>query len=378
MNESKFHFSRVDICITSILLGGAISLELFAAWVMFSSDWAILTAALHNNMLVRKMFCVVLKCFPCFMNQRKRWSDHMGQFDLLKYCWHHKKKDANKSSVLLQKNISCSDLIEMWHKYMYTKFVKVPSGLKNMGEVFPLHSLLSYSLDGNTIQKLRGQRALQARRQYDTLKWSVESDFDYSIIVWHLATSVCYHHDDCRGPKGIMKIGKRVSNYMMYLLAMRPAMLLPEDGKSFWLDHTYDMLKELFFDATDTKAAGELLLKLDDDDQEANRKSRRYSTLDSLLKDVRKLTTSLNELNELEDKWKMIKEVWLEMLLYAAFSSSNTSHVKQLGEGGEFLSLLWLLGGMMVGIVAMGSDPADHSSSQLEIVEIQSEIIQID
>ncbi|GKV28901.1 hypothetical protein SLEP1_g37889 [Rubroshorea leprosula] len=44
----------------------------------------------------------------------------------------------------------------------------------------------------------------------------------------------------------------------------------------------------------------------------------------------------------------MMKEVWLEMLLYAAFSSSNTSHVKQLGEGGEFLSLLWLLGGMMV------------------------------
>ncbi|GLT95716.1 hypothetical protein SLE2022_133820 [Rubroshorea leprosula] len=181
MNESKFHFSRVDIYITSILLGGAIALELYAAWVMFSSDWAILVAALHHNALVCKMLWVILKCFPCFLNQRQKWSDHMGQFDLLKYCWHHKKKDANKSRVLLQ-NISYSDLIEMWHKYMSTEFAKVPSDLKKVKEVYPLDSLVSYSPDGNTIQKSRGERALQARRQYDKLKRSVESDFDYSII----------------------------------------------------------------------------------------------------------------------------------------------------------------------------------------------------
>ncbi|GKV28898.1 hypothetical protein SLEP1_g37886 [Rubroshorea leprosula] len=199
----------------------------------------------------------------------------MGQFDLLKYCWHYKKKDVNKSCVCLQKITTCSDLIEMWHKcwHTYTQSGKVPSDLKNFDKVYAPGSLVSYSPDGNTIKTSRGQRALQARHQYDKLKRSVESDFDYSIIVWHLATSVCYHHDDSQGPEGVMNISKCVSNYMMYLLAMRPAMLLPENGKSFWLDHTYDKLKELFFDATDTKAACELLLKLDDDDQEANRKS---------------------------------------------------------------------------------------------------------
>ncbi|GLT95715.1 hypothetical protein SLE2022_133810 [Rubroshorea leprosula] len=274
MNESNFHFSRVDIYITSILLGGTISLEHFAAWVMFSSDWAILIATIHNNMLLRKMICVVLKCFPRSMNQRKRWSDHMRQFDLLKYCWQYKKKDVNKSCVCLQKITICSDLIETCHKYMYTKFVKVPTDLQKLNEVYRPDSLVSFSHEGNTIKTSRGERALQARHQYYKLKWSVESDFDYSIIVWHLATIVCYHHDDSRGPKDVMKISKRVSNCMMYLLAMHPTMILPEDGKSFWLDHTYDKLKKPFSDAIDTKEACELLLKLDDDDHEANRESR--------------------------------------------------------------------------------------------------------
>ncbi|GLT84364.1 hypothetical protein SLE2022_025990 [Rubroshorea leprosula] len=44
VNEPKFHSSRIDIAITGILLSGAIAQELYAAWVMLSSDWAVLVA----------------------------------------------------------------------------------------------------------------------------------------------------------------------------------------------------------------------------------------------------------------------------------------------------------------------------------------------
>ncbi|GKV28894.1 hypothetical protein SLEP1_g37882 [Rubroshorea leprosula] len=339
MNDSKFHFSRVDIYMTTILLGGAIALELFAAWLMFSSDWAILVATLHHNAWVRKMFWVILKCFPCFLNRRKRWSDQMGQFDLLKYSLQFKRKEASKSCICLQKITYCNDLIDVRRKYSCTKFVEVPSYLKQV-EIYPSELDL---LEDNTFKASRGKKALQARDQYDQLKWSIQLDFDCCIIVWHLATSVCYYHDNSQHSEDA-EISKRVSDYLMFLLVMRPTMLLPEDSKSFWLDHTYDKLKELFFDATDTKAACKSLLKLDGDDHEENPESS-FSNLDNLLKSVRKLTTSLNNL---EDKWKMIKEVWVEMLFYAAFSSGSISHVKQLGEGGEFLSLVWLLSGVLV------------------------------
>ncbi|GLU06112.1 hypothetical protein SLE2022_231700 [Rubroshorea leprosula] len=57
-NEPEFHSSRIDIAITGILLSGAIAQELYAAWVMLSSDWAVLVAEFHHNVLVRKMFKV--------------------------------------------------------------------------------------------------------------------------------------------------------------------------------------------------------------------------------------------------------------------------------------------------------------------------------
>lgn len=43
------------------------------------------------------------------------------------------------------------------------------------------------------------------------------------------------------------------------------------------------------------------------------------------------------------DKLKLIFEVWVEMMVYAADHCNRDSHMRHLSNGGEFLTILWLL-----------------------------------
>ncbi|GKV12828.1 hypothetical protein SLEP1_g23923 [Rubroshorea leprosula] len=339
INEANLHGSRIDITITGILLSGAIAQEFYAAWAMLSSDWAVLVAEFHHNVLVRNMFKVTLKCFSCLLHRsRTTSSNQMGQFDLLEYCWRYKKRNANESHGFLSKITIGSEIVEIWHKHWFTKFVDVPDLLKR-----PIcYSGLLEGIISKNIDITRGQQALRKLRPFDKLfdklKWSIEMDFDHSIIIWHLSTSVFYfqedHHDD-----EAMKISKHVSNYMMYLLAMCPALLLSEHSKSFWLDHAYDNLKERLPRATDTSNAASALLSIPHDVQNEEPEPRGI-IFQQLMKEVQDLVAFLRDE---DNKWKIMRDVWMEMLSYAASSSQHINHIKQLGEGIEFLSLIWLL-----------------------------------
>ncbi|MCD7447897.1 hypothetical protein HAX54_035828 [Datura stramonium] len=44
-----------------------------------------------------------------------------------------------------------------------------------------------------------------------------------------------------------------------------------------------------------------------------------------------------------EQKWKIISEVWVEMLAYAATHCRGNHHAQQLRKGGELLTHVWLL-----------------------------------
>ena len=46
--------------------------------------------------------------------------------------------------------------------------------------------------------------------------------------------------------------------------------------------------------------------------------------------------------NEME-RWQVILGVWVEMLCYSAARCRGYLHAKSLGEGGEYLSTIWLL-----------------------------------
>lgn len=339
VNDINLPFSRIDVFITAVLLGGALAREFYATWLILSSDWAIVVAAFQRNELIRRMFMATLEMFPCLLHPRKMWSELMGQFDLFKYSWRYKKTNANKSclDILLP-----APLLEMWNKYKSTEYVKVTDILMRGDN---LRAILGDFFKDDSFKASRGERALRnwSDRSGD-IEWSVELDFDCSIILWHLATSVCYYEEDQSRiiDDEDVKMSKCISDYVMYLLAMHPSLILPEHSKSFWLDLAYEKLKT-FVSGADMKAASALFLNPDVEQEEL--KFSEINT-DNLHKFVSKLAMQLRKAGD--EKWKRIKEVWIEMLFYAAHSSNHVSHVKQLGEGIELISFFWILGGYRI------------------------------
>ncbi|GKV03548.1 hypothetical protein SLEP1_g15831 [Rubroshorea leprosula] len=314
MNEHKLHFSIVDIHITISLLVGTITMEFFAVYSMFCSHWMIPLMMFHENRFIRKIL----------------WNSKVYGF--------------------LEKVFS-RHILENLHKLNHTRFVKVPPSLKLQEDY---HKCLeSFFKDGLSFEPTRGEKTLDKIKekasfddsQYKSLRESIELDFDISIIVWHLATSICYYQDVQHLYRSILiedrKSSKYISDYMMYLLALQPAMLLPEHCRSFSLDDVCRKLKDLFSKASNMDHALTLLLSQDD----PQARHRIPDPLNKLKRYTSNLVIALN-LAQTWDRWEIIKKMWIEILLYAAHSCQHANHVKQLGQSDrEFLTLIWVMGG---------------------------------
>jgi len=48
-------------------------------------------------------------------------------------------------------------------------------------------------------------------------------------------------------------------------------------------------------------------------------------------------------LNKMEDPWKLISGVWVEMVCYTAYNCQIYNHTKLLRRGGDILTHVWLL-----------------------------------
>ncbi|GLT27991.1 hypothetical protein SLA2020_029520 [Shorea laevis] len=67
--------------------------------------------------------------------------------------------------------------------------------------------------------------------------------------------------------------------------------------------------------------------------------------MDDLQQDESNLVMQLN-MQQIWDRWKIIKAIYIEMLFYAGHSCQHINHVKQLGlYDPEFLTLIWVVEG---------------------------------
>jgi hypothetical protein len=62
-----------------------------------------------------------------------------------------------------------------------------------------------------------------------------------------------------------------------------------------------------------------------------------------LIHEACKLANELIELTDDEKRWELMYRVWVGMLCYSASMCRGYLHAKSLGEGGEFLSYVWLV-----------------------------------
>ncbi|XP_042484257.1 uncharacterized protein LOC122064597 [Macadamia integrifolia] len=337
--DKVHHYLDVDIVITYLLFIGAFIIEVYAIFILISSDWAFLWLRKNN---VINSIPLVSNALKKRLSSRKRWSNFVAQYNFISLCV------KDKPSKILPKILRLLCVDKLLENYCHTFYTEVLSRSKEfifkelhiksrkvakIGDIKNLRTSISDSV----LQKIDHLR--------DKLKWSLNDvDFNKNIILWHIATDLCYEcHDDISPiTVGKRETSKLLSDYMFYLLMNRPFML-PEGVGQNWFQDTCEDAKQFF---KQTKSGFNKI--------EACEKLLEWGTsrtIDpkgekskSVLFDACRLGNILRSLKEEEsDKWEIMSLVWLEMLTYAASQCRRPNHAQQLRRGGEFITHIWLL-----------------------------------
>ncbi|XP_039155754.1 uncharacterized protein LOC120287127 [Eucalyptus grandis] len=169
-------YSIADLCMTFVLLGVAIFLEIYALAVLLFSDK---TAC----WLIKEKKFAVLDIINWLkpLTKQRRWSNHMAQYNLLSFA-------------LKEKHLFCHRLLGYLHidekveKLLYKHHKKVTKDLKKL--------LMSHFTEMQSLWTTRGSRVLEKFNRMESLKWSIELEFDQSILISHIATELCCHPKD--------------------------------------------------------------------------------------------------------------------------------------------------------------------------------------
>ncbi|XP_031385861.1 uncharacterized protein LOC116199587 isoform X1 [Punica granatum] len=209
-------YMRVDICITFSLLGVAILIEIFMTLLMISSDHTT-TWLLKNQNSCRGRVIRYLRFPQC---TQRRWSGKVGQFSLVEFSL------RRKSWLRVIKAEKVGEMVEKHFRINYKNFGNnmkewICTYLKNKisGQNF---SAAPTPFDVGMILKKKGR---------SDMVWTTGNGFDRTILIWHIATEVCYFHDRAEmanhgGDRATnYKTSKMVSRYLLYLFVMYPSML---------------------------------------------------------------------------------------------------------------------------------------------------------
>ncbi|XP_058770169.1 uncharacterized protein LOC131643851 [Vicia villosa] len=349
-NKGHKHWNY-DLIITFVLFIGAILLEIYAIIVLLSSSWVMNWLSQHKNWRVDLLYKFISFCQFCFrLSHTIRWSNQMSQFNLISFCL----KDEHVNCIKLQKLFR---IYKYFEKSYYQKTKQVSDGLKEL--IFDqLKDKSEEATDTEACKKLcahKGDRVL--------IKWNCQNirdinhsikevEFDQSILLWHIATDLCYLDDnESQNLNGVAlqscEKSQLVSNYMLYLLVICP-FLLPNGIGQIRFEDTCAEVDELLKERKYMKKRSEvckMILRVDTTISPSEVKGDRSK---SVLFDACRLAKSLQSLEteenwSKESKWEMISNVWVEMLCHAASQCRGLNHAKQLSQGGEFLTHVWLL-----------------------------------
>ncbi|XBI04664.1 hypothetical protein VPH35_132919 [Triticum aestivum] len=339
-------YSTPDIVITFALLGGACALEVASFFKAIGSTWTYFVLRRYRlywlaNAILFARYLVVIK--------DGRWSDSVGQFNLISFCVQRRKSGLKGSIARL------IGLRDVWNKARCTKHPKLSHAVKK----FVWGMLRGGKSDMVQIEDVAIQSGYWARRfsgfaQSEQLDWSMSCEFQKSVLIWHIATSTFLNHRDVK-PELVDKVEavntlNTLSDYMMYLLVEHPNILPSKaDARSLY-HHTCKILTEFMNHDPSVDEVYQTILGYEEE-RGLNEQPFTYDSADAAGKVVLgKANTLVGLLLDLKlgalgvtYKMVIIGKVWTEMLCYAATNASDGFHARQLSNGGEFLTHILLL-----------------------------------
>ncbi|KAL6907885.1 hypothetical protein ACP4OV_002055 [Aristida adscensionis] len=341
-------YAAVDVAISYVLLGGAIFLEVYAILLMVVSPWTY--ADLRATGRLRPAAAAVFWAMSSFQPEtRPRWSNRMSQYNLIGYCLRDTPRWYKAAMERLEWRWNFRAKTA-WDAWRYTTTIAVSERLKRLVFEQLRSKAASGGMDPKSYRKLgehRGQWALQRKGLYQQLGWSVDCEFDESILLWHIATDLCFHAGDGGGGDPLPALSREISNYMLFLLVMRPFMMTAGIGQIRFGD-TCAEAKNFFRRAGggvagDERGGAERLRGVDTSIAEP--RDVKGDRSKSVLFQACRLARQLAELDGATEaaRWRLVAAVWAEMLCYAAGKCGGGAHARQLSQGGELLTVVWLL-----------------------------------
>ncbi|KAA8526875.1 hypothetical protein F0562_008896 [Nyssa sinensis] len=370
-SHHKHKIHHFDIAITYTLLIGAIGLDFVALFKLVFSDWTIVLRKRAKSFIsdVRDRLTVEKRC---------RWSKSISQHSLISYCL--KEKQGFK---WFDKAADFFGLKEFLDEIQYKKTKPVTDDLKKF--IFSeLRAMAEYAKDSEIAHEIHSERGNRALSQYICHYPSIVSSvseavqYDESLLLWHIATELCYFTTtDSNDPN--REFCKLLSEYMFYLLVMRPTMMPSVVGiGQIRFGNTYQEALKFFrhgqsisktpiltaLRTTMQNCFGyiyEKMKKCSCRSQSKLDEEKRRVACEKLLAvntvvrpievkggstwvlfDACMLAKDLNQLND-KERWDIMSKVWVELLSYAASHCRANIHAQQLSKGGELITFVWLL-----------------------------------
>ncbi|PQM38314.1 uncharacterized protein Pyn_16765 [Prunus yedoensis var. nudiflora] len=335
----KQDYSAPSIIITYVLLAGAIILELYAVILFLRSDWAVLWFCKHK--IAAHLLYPVISHMP--LAENKRWSNVITQYNLISICCEAKRakyRFLEKVSRICRKSKKPVEVRRELKELIYLQLLKKSTCAPN----------------AEGYKKLRDRRmdwVLQNEKCIEKLGWSIGEEFDLSVLLWHIATQLCYYSDQEKYPNSFpdpnCEASKLLSEYMLYLLVKRPFMLPNGIGQIRFKDtcaEATEFFKQRRCQRSEPDRACKKLREVNSDEilpAEVKGDESKSVLFDAckLAKDLESLETKENWENQ--KKWELISHVWVEMLSSAASHCRWNHHAAQLRHGGELLTHVWLL-----------------------------------
>ena len=141
-----------------------------------------------------------------------------------------------------------------------------------------------------------------------TIESSLREPFDESVLVWHVATDLCF-----RPPGNVgVRCARAISDYMAHLLRSRPEMLITGSRRHLLAEATEDV-ERIVRAAAERRPGLDGAALLATTVQEAGR-----SSACPLIHDACRLSDELMGLQPAETRWEVMYCVWVGMLCYSA------------------------------------------------------------
>ncbi|KAF8009987.1 hypothetical protein BT93_J0846 [Corymbia citriodora subsp. variegata] len=364
--KKKIHgFHEYDIRITYTLLLGAVGLEFVALSMLLCSNWTIaLLERSEKHGRCSSIRSTFIKSLLKFKYEGSSFALHILHPRWSKSIFHYNLIDSRleRWSKWIEELLDRISLTELFDDLKSGPGVPYTDQLGEM--IFT--ELKRKSLATERIKEICAAQGKWALEHYEKIQdceallpFVRDVDYGESLLLWHIPTELYKVGTDVsEESRNNRENSKVLSDYMLHLMIKQAAMMsaVAGIGQIRFRDTCAELDKfidENIYD--ESKANGST-------PEGSTPKVRKESVCASLLlvpTDVKPvdvkgdrsksglfnaciLAKKLQCLAE-EDRWKIMSQVWVELLGHAALHCRPYNHAQQLSKGGELVTLVWLL-----------------------------------